>query len=82
MCVCVSLSIHLIYPFICQWHLGCLHILAIVNSTAMNIRYMYILNCSFSWVYAQEWDCWIIWQLSHLCPYMLLLLLLSRFSHG
>ena len=27
---------HLLYPFICQWTLGCFHVLAIVNSAAMN----------------------------------------------
>ena len=27
----------LLYPFICQWASGCLHILAFVNSTAVNI---------------------------------------------
>ena len=28
---------HLLYPFICDGHLGCFHVLAIVNSVAMNI---------------------------------------------
>ena len=27
----------LLYPFICWWNLGCFHVLAIVNSAAMNI---------------------------------------------
>ena len=26
----------LLYPFICRWHLGCFHVLAIVNSAAVN----------------------------------------------
>ena len=29
--------LHLLYPFICCGHLGCFHVLAIVNSTTMNI---------------------------------------------
>ena len=28
---------HSIYPFICWWHLGWSHFLAVVNNTAMNI---------------------------------------------
>ena len=28
---------HSIYPFICWWHLGCSHFLAVVDNTAMNI---------------------------------------------
>ena len=31
-------SPHLLYPFICQWMLGCFHALAIVNSAGRNIR--------------------------------------------
>ena len=28
---------HLLYPFLCQWQLGCFHVLAVVNSAAVNI---------------------------------------------
>ena len=40
---------HLLYPFIFWWTLGCCHVLAIVNSAAMNV-----------WVHVSFW----IWVLS------------------
>ena len=43
--------------------LGCFHVLAIINSAAMNIGVHVSLNFGFLGVYAQQWDCWVIWQL-------------------
>ena len=41
-------------------HLGYFHVLAIINSAAMNTAVSF--NSGVLDVYAQQWDCWVIRQ--------------------
>ena len=43
-------------------HLGYFHVLAIVNSAAMNIGIHVFFNSGFLGVYAQQQDFWVVWQ--------------------
>ena len=57
-CTTTSLSIHLSV----HGHLGGFHVLAVINNTAMtNGIHIVSFNFCFFKVYAQEWDCWVMW---------------------
>ena len=44
-------------------HLSFFHVLAFINSAEMNIEGTRVsFNSGFLCVYAQQWDCWVIWQ--------------------
>ena len=42
-------------------HLGCFHVLAIVNNAAVNIGAHVFLDYGFLCIHSQKWDCQKIW---------------------
>ena len=63
-CVCMYVYIHIYDIFFIHstvnGHLGCLYVSAIVNTAAMHRGACIFLNYSFIWIYAQEWNYWIV----------------------
>ena len=61
--VCKSIYIFFIYSSIIG-QLGCSHVLAIVGFAAVNIGvHQSSQGIVFFQIYAQDWNCWIIWKL-------------------
>ena len=54
---------HLLYSFICGWHLHCFHVFPVAYSAAMNTEgcvcfvLFFTLNFCLFWIYVQELDC-------------------------
>ena len=56
-------TLHLLYPFICQWTFRLFPCFGYYKQWCYGHRVVCIfLNYSFIWIYAQEWDCWNLWQ--------------------
>ena len=53
-------NIFFIHSFV-DGHLDCFHVLAIVNSAPLNIRVHVSSDHAFLCMYAQVWDCRVIW---------------------
>ena len=61
--VCISIYIFFIQSSL-DGQLGCSHVLAIVSFAAMNIGvHESFQGIVFFQIYAQDWNCWIIWKL-------------------
>ena len=69
MYVCVCICIYISHIFFIHssvdGHLGCFHVLTIVNSAATNtgVHVSFRIRVFVFRIYAQEWDRWILWQL-------------------
>ena len=63
--VCINIYIFFIHSSL-DGQLGCSHVLAIVSFAAMNIGvHESFQGIVFFQIYAQDWNCWIIWKLCY-----------------
>ena len=60
LCICIY---HIFTHSSVDRPLGCILVLAIVNSAVEHRGACIFLDYSLVWVYTQEWDSWIIWPL-------------------
>ena len=59
-----NIPLHLLYPFICRWTFRLLPCLGYCKQCCNEHWGACIfLKYGFLRIYAQEWDCWIMWQL-------------------
>ena len=63
--VCIIIYVFIIYSSL-DGQLGCSHVLAIVGFAAVNIGvHQSSQGIVFFQIYAQDWNCWIIWKLCY-----------------
>ena len=63
--VCIIIYVFIIYSSL-DGQLGCSHVLAIVSFAAMNVGvHESFQGIVFFQIYAQDWNCWIIWKLCY-----------------